>query len=219
MRVLITAGATRERIDAVRFISNRSSGRLGVEIARAAALAGEHVTLAAAAGVAVRHEMNMPNVRVERFESHADLQALLSNTWPDHEVLIMAAAVSDWKPLAEAVTDAKHAPGMDQDRWQLELEPTEDLVAHAARSKRPDQRIIAFALQAPETLEREALRKLRDKQVDAIVANPLTTMDADGIDASVYWADGRHDTPGAMTKPDFAHWLVRDVLQRLHASP
>jgi phosphopantothenoylcysteine decarboxylase/phosphopantothenate--cysteine ligase len=202
-RILITAGPTHEPIDAVRYLANRSSGRLGICLAAAAREAGWEVTLLlgptawpAPAGV-----------RTERFETTADLAALLERLAPDCDVLVMAAAVADYRP--RAVTGGK-LPRTGQ-RLMLELEPTPDLVRACALRKRPGQRLIGFALEEPGVLAARAREKLVQKGLDAIVANPLETMNADRIRAGVYTADGQAVAPpggGAMPKAEFARWLI-----------
>ncbi|MDX1682132.1 MAG: phosphopantothenoylcysteine decarboxylase [Phycisphaeraceae bacterium] len=202
-RMLITAGPTHEPIDRVRWIGNRSSGRVGRAVAEAAADAGWAVTLLAGPGM---HVPDDPGVTVERFETHADLQRLLMAAWPEHDVLVMAAAVSDYRP-ANPI-DGKQARG---DTWTLELEATEDLVALAAGQRRPGQRVIAFALEAVDQLEARAREKLARKGVDAIVANPLNTIGDDQIEPVWMLADQSPLAPGLMTKADFGRWLVEQI--------
>ena len=144
------------------------------------------------------------------------LQELLAEEFPACDVLIMAAAVADYRP---AAAQAGKLPRRGE-RLVLELEPTPDLVAELARARRPGQRIIGFALEAPDELAARATEKLRRKGLDAIVANPLETMGADQITAVVYTSGGRSLTPGAgassghapaggsFSKRDFARWLI-----------
>ncbi len=209
----MTAGPTREPIDAVRFISNRSSGAMGMAIADAAAEAGCDVTLLL--GPVLAPAALAERVTVHRFTTTADLQALLAEHFGGCDVLIMAAAVADYRMREVSPGKAKRAGSL-----KLELEATPDLVAGVAATKRADQRVIAFALEEAEALESRALEKMRRKGVDAVVANPLSTME-DGRVAAVYLtADGGREEPwgaggaggGLMSKPDFARWLVRRVL-------
>src|SRR5690606_3567558 len=93
----------------------------------------------------------------------------------------------------------------------IKLEPTPDLVAGCAKVKRPDQTIIAFALEDPTVLETRAVEKMQRKKVDAILANPLQTMDAPDIAAILFHADGRRDEPDPMSKPALAAWLIERV--------
>lgn len=201
MRILITAGPTREPIDDVRFISNRSSGQMGFALARAASEAGHAVTLLLGP---VLLPADVPaSVRVERFGSTAELEALLAEHFPAHDVLIKAAAVADYRPSERVAGKTPRGAGLT-----LTLEPTPDLVAGCAKTKRADQRIIAFALEDPAVLETRAVEKMRRKGVDAILANPLATMDAADIEPILFYADGRRDEPGRMPKPALARWLV-----------
>lgn len=144
-----------------------------------------------------------------RFESTADLQALLDAQFPLCDVLIMAAAVADYRPIRRAEAKLRRTP----ERMTIELEPTPDLVAACATRKQPHQRIIAFALEESADLESRAIEKLHRKGVDAIVANPLETMGAADIAAVVYTPDGRkhlppHDPGQPLNKTHFARWLI-----------
>ena len=201
MRLLITAGPTREPIDAVRFISNRSSGKVGLALAHAALDAKHAVTLLLGPGP--RDADAPPGCTLHRFETTLELESLLRFHWPKHDALIMAAAVADYRPVQ---SNAGKLPRGE--RMTIEFEPTPDLVASLAATKKPSQRIIAFALEEPAQLEARAADKLRRKKVDAIVANPLDTMDADAITPLWLTADGKRESPGAMSKAAFARWLV-----------
>lgn len=208
--VLITAGPTYEPIDAVRFIGNRSSGRLGVELARAAHAVGLDVILAL--GPNTVPAPSFPDrLRVERFRSCADLEGLLAELWPARaEVLIMAAAVADFRPGQPA---GRGKLRREIEGLTIEMEATPDLVAACAARRRPGQRIIGFALETQAELAASAADKIRRKGLDAIVANPLETMDADEIDGLLIHADGRRETPGRLSKPMFAAWLIDRVMQ------
>jgi phosphopantothenoylcysteine decarboxylase / phosphopantothenate---cysteine ligase len=183
--ILITAGPTREPIDAVRFISNRSSGKMGLALAAAARAAGWRVTLLAGPGVPVEQAgKTLAGCSILHFNSTADLQQLLDAQFPVHDLLIMAAAVADYRPAAVA---AGKLPRAAKKSLVLQLEPTPDLVAALARGKRKDQRIIAFALEEPDGLEERAVEKMRRKGVDAIVANSLSTMESESIAPLLLW--------------------------------
>lgn len=209
-RMLVTAGPTHEPIDRVRYLANRSSGATGVAIAQAAARAGYEVMLLLGPATATEPpeapEVKIAgDIRVERFESTADLQRLLDEHFEECDVLVMAAAVADYRPRPRKLEEKieRSATGLT-----LELESTPDLVAGCAKRKRADQRVIAFALEESAKLAERAKAKLARKGVDAIVANPLETMGAPGINATVYTADGAAHHAGAMSKGDFAAWLV-----------
>ena len=201
MRVLITAGPTREPIDDVRFISNRSSGQMGFALAEAASAAGHEVTLLL--GPVLLPPSVAERVNVIRFNTTADLEALLAEHFPKSDVLIKAAAVADYRPAKLIEGKTPRGEGLS-----ITLEPTPDLVAGCAKTKRDDQTIIAFALEDPDVLETRAVEKMQRKKVDAILANPLQTMDASDIEPILFYADGRRDAPVRMAKGDMAAWLV-----------
>ena len=205
---LITAGPTHEPIDAVRYIANRSSGAMGVAIAQAARDAGCPVTLLLGPTTVKPPE----GVRVERFESAADLAQLLDKHFRECDVLVMAAAVADYRPIAQQAGKIERRAG----KLTIELESTPDLVAACAARRRADQYIVGFALAAADQLAERAVEKLRRKSLDAIIANPLNTMGAADIEATVYTSDGKAYTPPTkqMDKPTFARWLVEWIAQQ-----
>lgn len=260
-KLLITAGPTYEPIDAVRFIGNRSSGRLGVALADEAARRGWEVTLLLGPVAVTPAE---PAVRVSHFRTTADLDALLGTHVPVCDVLVMAAAVADYRPkraTAPGVGGTAGRGGIDgggtsggsgegggngqsavnlspsggasagsvgaaggggigegkikrgDQPLVLELEPTPDLLAKAAAARRPGQLFVGFALEPRERLQESALSKLERKNLDMVVANPLETMDAPTIEATVFNRDGTSvQTLGAIDKTEFAGWLL-DVIQ------
>lgn len=204
--ILITAGPTHEPIDAVRYLGNRSSGRVGCAIADAAASRGWGVTLLL--GPATR-QPESDSIRILRFTSTADLQALLHDHFPDADLLVMAAAVADFRPvLPEGGPPAKIRRGSAP--LTLQLEPTPDLLAGCADRRRPDQVLVGFALEPRNRLSDSARAKLERKHIDYIVANPLETMDAETIAATLFKRGGEAvaSTDGAITKPEFARWLL-----------
>lgn len=213
-RLLITAGPTCEPIDGARFLGNRSSGRLGCCIAQQAAIKGHEATLLL--GSTAKLPAAHPRLRVVRFRTARELAALLSEHWPSHDVLVMAAAVADC-----TVRGGERKGKVRRDSLRiLELSPTDDLVAMAAADSRSDQRIIAFALEEPAELEASARHKLQAKHVDAIVANPMSTMDAESIAAEIFCSDGRVFTPpGELSKPAFAAWLLEHLAEILLPDP
>ncbi len=207
MRILITAGPTREPIDSVRYISNRSSGKMGIAAAEAAVEAGHDVTLLLGP-VPVFGSLH-DVMRVYRFNSSAELKQLLDAHFPDCDLLIMAAAVADYR--VEQPTDGKikrESESGDADGLTLKLQPTPDLVAAVAGMRRADQKIVAFSLEEPGELEQRAVAKMQRKGVDAMVGNPLGTMDGDHISALWLTAAGDRIEPGSMTKQAFARWLI-----------
>jgi len=211
-RLLITAGPTHEPIDAVRYIANRSSGRLGIALAEAAAAVGWEVTLLL--GPTPR-TVQSTDLRVRRFQTTADLEALLRDELPRCEVLVMAAAVADYRPKpAEAGAPIGQTKLRREKRnLMLELEPTPDLLAGCAARRGPGQLLVGFALEPRDRLLESAGSKLARKGLDLIVANPLETMDGTTIEATVIARDGRQwSTPGAIDKAAFAAWLL-DIIR------
>lgn len=212
--LLITAGPTQEPIDAVRFLGNRSSGRLGVSLADEAARRGWRVTLLLGP-VGIRPANAM--VRVVPFRTCADLEALLGVEAPRADVVVMAAAVADYRP--------KPNPAMSGGKFRrtnapltLELEPTPDLLAGVSARRRAGQMLVGFALEPREELLASARAKLERKKVDMVVANPLETMDSETIEAVVLEKDGgEHRTPGSLTKAQFAPWLLSLLESRVRA--
>jgi len=207
LKMLITAGPTHEPIDAVRYLANRSSGRMGLALAEAARDAGWTVTLLLGP-VALAPPAG---VQTLAFESSADLARLLEEHFPVCDLLLMVAAVADYRP--RQPSDAKLS--RKGDPLLLELEPTPDLVASCAARKRKDQRIIGFALEEPTVLEERALDKLRRKELDAIVANPLATMGSADVNATIYTpgeksAEASTSASASIsgTKSDFARRLI-----------
>ncbi|MSO41581.1 MAG: bifunctional phosphopantothenoylcysteine decarboxylase/phosphopantothenate--cysteine ligase CoaBC [Solirubrobacterales bacterium] len=165
LRVLVSAGGTREPIDPVRFIGNRSSGRMGLALAERAARRGAEVTLVAA-NVCLDEPAGVRRVNVE---TAAELKSALGSEFPSSDVLLMAAAPADFR--ASAVAERKlprEGQGME-----LELEPTEDILAGLASGRHGGQTVIGFAAETGSGLER-AREKLRRKAVDAIVLNDVS---------------------------------------------
>lgn len=206
-RVLITAGPTHEPIDAVRYLGNRSSGRMGLAITRACLAAGCPTTLLL--GPTAHPPPQTSHLLVHRFRTTAELESLLRETWPEHDLLIMAAAVADYRP--KAVSDEKLR--RSGDGLTLELEATPDLLAGLGPLTRPDQRVVGFALEPADELETRATGKLERKGLDAIVANPLETMDAETVTGTLLWRDGRAEqAPPRINKQMFGEWLVSRLL-------
>ena len=205
IRALVTVGPTHEPIDDVRYVGNRSSGRMGIAIAESLAAEGCAVTVLAGPGVVATG-----GLATERFVTTADLGRLLDRHWPANDLLVMAAAVADYRP-------ARRAPGKlrrEHGPLTLALEPTPDLLAGLAAGSAPGRFIVGFALERPEELEASARRKLERKGVDAIVANPIDTMDAEDVEARLFLRDGSMHSPGPgrLPKRAFARWLARTVV-------
>jgi phosphopantothenoylcysteine decarboxylase / phosphopantothenate---cysteine ligase len=207
--ILITAGPTQEPIDSVRFIGNRSSGRLGLALAAHAARRGWRTHLLLGPGP---QQPDVDRIVVRRFRTTAELEALLAEESPTADVVVMAAAVADFRPAAGQtglLGKLRRGEGM-----VLQLEPTPDLLAGLASCRRAGQMLVGFALEPREALQASARAKLERKGVDLIVANPLETMDSEEIEAVVIGPGGEElKTPGAMSKDEFAARLL-DLIER-----
>jgi phosphopantothenoylcysteine decarboxylase/phosphopantothenate--cysteine ligase len=170
--LLITAGGTREAIDPVRFLGNRSSGKMGVALAEAALKRGAKVTLITTANRPVS-----PGCARVLVESAEEMRAAVLDCLPAATALIMAAAVADYRASNPAAQKIKKS----SEKLTLELERTPDILAEAARLRLSGTLIIGFAAETERVVE-EGRRKLREKSVDAIVANDVSGSDA-GIGA------------------------------------
>ncbi len=166
-RVLVSAGGTREAIDPVRVLTNRSSGRQGVALAEAAARLGAAVTLVTAGAHEVAPDV-APAVTVVRVESAAEMGEALARAFDHADALVMAAAVSDFtlEARAEKIKRRDGAP-------TLTLRASPDLLAGLAAGRRPGQVIVGFAAETSD-VEANAARKLEEKGVDLLVVNDVT---------------------------------------------
>ena len=207
---LVTAGPTEEPIDSVRFVGNRSSGRMGIAIADALVSKGFAVTLALGP---VRCELpatlkDHPQVRVERFRTARELEGLLHRELPISDLVVMAAAVADYRPRQTSEGKLRRSEG----GLVLELEGVPDLLASTRGARKPGARVIGFALEPRERLEHSAREKLERKDLAGIVANPLETMDAPDIDGTLFLRDGSVRAPGRrLAKEAFAEWLAGEL--------
>jgi len=207
--VLVTAGPTREAIDPVRYISNRSSGKMGYAIAQAAQEAGARVML-----VSGPTALATPT-RVERVtvESAGEMYAAVVARVAEADIFIGAAAVADYTTVV-----VPHKIKKTQPRMSLELERTADIVATvASRSPRPFT--VAFAAETEALLE-HAQEKLLAKNLDMVAANwvgrPGLGFDSDDNALTVLWRDGRVDWPAA-GKTALARQLISLIAERYHA--
>ena len=175
LRVLVTAGGTREPIDSVRYVGNRSSGRMGIAIAEEAARRGAEVTLVAA-NVALPKPAG---VRVVEVHTAAALLDAARAAFAEADVLLMAAAVADFRP-AEALDDKITKTG--RDRLALELEPTDDVLAALAAERASGKLLIGFAAEHGDGAVERGRAKLERKRLDAVVINDISRPEI-GFDA------------------------------------
>jgi phosphopantothenoylcysteine decarboxylase / phosphopantothenate---cysteine ligase len=167
VRVLVTAGGTREPIDSVRFIGNRSSGRMGYALAAEAARRGAEVTVVAA-NVSLAPP---PGSRVIEVQTAAELKLACERQFESCDVLLMSAAVADFRPARPAATKLKKDA---EALTSIELEPTEDVLGALSERRRPDQLLVGFAAEHGDGALEYGRGKLARKRLDAIVVNDIS---------------------------------------------
>ncbi len=209
MRVLVSAGGTREPIDSVRFVGNRSSGRMGVALAVEARRRGAHVTLLGA-NLAVAAPAGVELVETP---SAADLEREALAWGAEADVVIMAAAVADYRP-AEALPTKRPK---DRAGWTVELEPTVDVLGLLGASRRPGQLLVGFAADhGPLGLER-AREKRTNKNADLFVFNDVSRDDIgfDSADNEVTLVSGEGERLLAKAPKDEIAAAILDEVERL----
>ncbi len=170
LRVLVTAGGTREPIDAVRFVGNRSSGRMGFALAQRAAQLGGAVTVVAA-NIALPRDERVTYVDVE---TAAQLQEACAASFERCDILLMAAAIADFRPARSFSGKLKKAA---DERMRVDLERTPDILAGLAGRRRADQTLVGFAAEHGEGAIERGREKLARKRVDAVVVNDIARAD------------------------------------------
>lgn len=200
MRILITAGGTREYIDPVRFIANASSGRMGYALARAALKAGHTVTL-----ITAPTTLRIPDeAKVVRIETAAQMFEAVKTHFRRCDCLIMAAAVSDYTPASAAKTKLKKT----QQDLTIKLKSTEDILKWAGNHKKKNQIVIGFALE-DTALQIRAEKKMKDKNLDMIVANAPAVIGADTSSVQIKTLDSPWSKIENVTKTTIAKKIIR----------
>ncbi len=204
-RVLVTAGGTREPIDAVRFVGNRSSGKQGNAVAAEAAARGAEVVL-----VTTVAERAPAGVRVVAVETAAEMAAAVQVEAPAADAVVMAAAVADFRPARPSGVKLKKSQGVPA----IRLEPTCDILAGLGSAKTGGQVLVGFAAETDD-LEANALAKMRAKNLDLIVANDVSKervgFGHDTNEVVMFTADGvRHHVP-LTTKSEAARAVLDTV--------
>ncbi len=206
MKILITAGPTRERVDAVRFLTNASSGKMGYALALAAREKGAEVTL-----ISGPVALSAPaGVKLTRVESAAEMFDAVAAEFPACDALIMAAAVADYRPAHPVADKLKKTPG----NLVLELERTTDILKTMGERKRPGQLLVGFAAET-ENLAEYAKEKLTGKNLDLIAANLAS--EGFGTDTDtllVFDRAGQLRRLGPAPKPELARELLEIVWQK-----
>lgn len=208
-RVLVTTGATREEIDPVRFLTNRSSGRMGFALAEAARARGADVTVVAASA-----SVEPPKgVRVVRALTAEEMRRAVLSEVSHASLFISAAAVSDYRPQERASEKIKKS----RESLTLTLEPTPDILAEVARERRNGLLVVGFAAETENVLE-NARKKLERKNLDAVVANDVTREGA-GFDSEtnavtiITRGSDAHTELPLMSKLEAAHRILDEVVR------
>jgi phosphopantothenoylcysteine decarboxylase/phosphopantothenate--cysteine ligase len=209
LRVLVTAGGTREPIDAVRFLGNRSSGRMGFALAAEAAALGADVTVVAA-NVTLERD---PRVRYVDVETAQQLQDACTAVFERCDVLLMAAAVVDFRPASPALGKLSKRDG----ELRVDFERTPDVLAGLASARRPGQTIVGFAAEHGDGAVARAREKLARKRLDAIVVNDISRADIgfDVADNEVTILTAAGDAHVALTSKAAVARAVLDAVVRL----
>ena len=206
MHILVTAGPTLQYIDPVRYISNASTGKMGYAAARAGILRGHKVTL-------VSGPVNLKAVKAARLiqvTSAAQMAQACFDLFARIDAVIMTAAVSDYTPArASKYKLKKTARGL-----KIDLVPTIDILAKLGRRKKPGQILLGFALE-DRAGKANAIRKLQDKNLDAIVLNSPASIAAQAADFTIIHADRTSERLDGCTKRRLAGRLIR-LLEQLH---
>lgn len=213
VRVLVTAGGTREPIDSVRFLGNSSSGKMGLALARAARARGAEVTVVAAnVGLEPPASVDWRPVRTA-----VELRAVCEREFPSCDILLMAAAVADFAP-AEPVAEKIKKDG--RERLTLELEPTADVLAGLAAHRRADQTLVGFAAEHGERALEHGRDKLARKGLDAVIVNDIARPDigfeSEDNEVTILTSDKERAVPRA-SKIEVAEAIL-DAVQALRAA-
>lgn len=211
-RALVTAGPTYEAIDPVRFIGNRSTGKMGFAIAEELALMGATVTLVCGPS---NQNAGHPGIEVIKVESAGEMFEAVKKHFRDAAIIVLAAAVADYKP----VRPAKEKLKKKEDRLVLKLEKTVDIAAYLGKIKQKNQVIAGFALETNNETE-NALKKLKSKNLDLIVLNSLRDEGAgfgyDTNKVTIFDRTGDVKTYELKSKREVAADIVRALLDKLH---
>lgn len=199
MHFLITAGGTREYIDPVRFISNASSGKMGYALATAATKAGHKVTLISALDL-------QPPVGVDfvGVDSAFEMYAAVKKFFAKCDCLIMAAAVSDYTPIKKSKIKIKRT----NKNLIIKLKPTADILKWSGKHKGKNQIVVGFALE-DKNLRRNAEKKLKEKNLDVIIANNLSVIGAENATAQIKTVNGRWIKMPTVKKSKIAGGIIR----------
>ncbi len=211
--VLVTAGGTREAIDPVRYIGNRSSGKMGAALCKEALRRGAHVTL-----ILGSHELTeLPEVNIIRVETAQEMYEQVMLHFDTQDIVIKAAAVADFKP--ESVKEQKIKKTEDTSGGKktktISLEGTVDILKEISL-KKDKQIVVGFAAET-ENIATNAKKKLKEKNLDMIVANQVageeSAFGSDDNTATLYWSNGKGRELEKMPKSELARVLVEEIIK------
>jgi phosphopantothenoylcysteine decarboxylase / phosphopantothenate---cysteine ligase len=207
-RIVVTAGPTREPIDPVRVLSNRSSGRMGFRLAEAAWERGAEVRL-------IVGPVSLPEpvgVAIRRVETTAEMEAAVAEALPTADVLIMSAAPADYRPAAPSATKRAREEG----EWRIPMEPTPDILTRTANARKPGSLMVGFALETGDAIAK-GRAKLARKQLDLIVVNdalePGAAFEVDTNRVVILDRDGGEEVVPLASKREVAERIL-DVVER-----
>lgn len=204
-KIIITAGPTQEAIDPVRYITNRSSGKMGYAIAKEASRRGADVVL-----IAGPTDLDIPDgVKFERITTTQEMLEKINLYFDDADVLIKAAAPSDYKPTH--FSDKKIKKEIGKDIMEIDFEKNPDIAAYFGAKKKKNQLIVGFAAETDDLLE-NASKKIQTKNLDFIIANDVT-MEGAGFEVdtnivSIIYKDGTIENLPIMEKSELAKIII-----------
>lgn len=208
-KVLVTAGPTRESLDPVRFLTNRSSGKMGYAVAKQAYLLGAEVILiSGSTGIDP-----FPGVKCLSVETAQEMYEAVLSYWEECQIIIKAAAVADYRPKERHTEKIKKQPG----EMVIELTRNPDILAELGKNKR-DKILVGFAAETEKVLA-SAVEKVRNKNLDFIVANDVTQEGAgfacETNIVSFVFPDGKIEELGKMSKDDVARAILHEIINKL----
>ena len=217
MRILITAGGTREYIDPVRFISNASSGKMGFELASEALKSGHEVTLIT---TVIRKSRFVNQAKIVRVETAAEMFSEVKKHFKDCDCLIMAAAVADYTPAKKSKTKIKKL----NNELIIRLKPTTDILKWAGKHKKKLQTtrhepriVVGFALEDKNLLE-NAEKKLKEKNLDIIIANNISAIGSENSSIYIKTPETAWQKMGEISKKINAKKIIRLIEKNLKSN-
>ena len=212
LNILVTAAGTREPIDPVRYIGNRSSGKMGYAIAEAARDLGANVTLISGPSALTP----LAGVNFFKVESARDMRRLVLENFPESQIVIKAAAVADYR--VKNVAD--HKIKKNDEELTLVLEKNPDILKELGQKKQKGQVLVGFAAET-QNIENNALAKMERKNLDFIAANDVGARDrgfaGDNNAVTLYRRDGQKRQSGLVSKAELADWLLDELSAAMEA--